>query len=108
MASTFLTRLRVGSKLLDAKGVSLLYRQRIGTGQLMLLALAGVVALVAAMSATAAGQTAFGLIAAQFDGFFQWLGSLFGDPTAVALPAFPAPEALGPLDDPDLGGLSSQ
>ena len=96
MASTFLTRLRVGSKLLDAKGVSLLYRQRIGTGQLMLLALAGVVALVAAMSATAAGQTAFGLIAAQFDGFFQWLGSLFGDPTAVALPRIPRTRGARP------------
>ncbi|GAA4508357.1 putative cytokinetic ring protein SteA [Brevibacterium yomogidense] len=99
MASTFLTRLRVGSKLLDAKGVSLLYRQRIGTGQLMLLALAGVIALGAAMSATAAGQTAFGLIAAQFDGFFQWLGNLFGDPAAeaTALPeAMALPEAPTP------------
>ena len=37
MASTFLTRLRVGSKLVDAKGVSRLYRSRISTGSLMLL-----------------------------------------------------------------------
>ena len=29
MASTFLTRLRVGGKLVDAKGVSMLYRSRI-------------------------------------------------------------------------------
>ena len=91
MASTFITRLRVGSKLLDAKGVSLLYRQRIGTMQLMLLALAGLVALGAAVSATAAGQTAFGLLAAQFDGFFQWLGDLFGGSSAEALPAAPWP-----------------
>lgn len=89
MASTFITRLRVGSKLLDAKGVSLLYRQRIGTMQLMLLALAGLVALGAAVSATAAGQTAFGLLAAQFDGFFQWLGNLFGGSSAEALSAAP-------------------
>ena len=33
MASTFLTRLRVGGKLVDAKGVSRLYRSRISTGQ---------------------------------------------------------------------------
>ena len=91
MASTFITRLRVGSKLLDAKGVSLLYRQRIGTMQLMLLALAGLVALGAAVSATAAWQTAFGLLAAQFDGFFQWLGDLFGGSSAEALPAAPWP-----------------
>jgi uncharacterized membrane-anchored protein len=91
MASTFITRLRVGSKLLDAKGVSLLYRQRIGTAQLMLLALAGLVALGAAVSATAAGQTAFGLLAAQFDGFFQWLGNLFGGASAEALSALTPP-----------------
>ena len=41
MSSTFLTRLRIGSKLVDAKGVSRLYRQRISTFQLVLLALAG-------------------------------------------------------------------
>src|SRR5690625_2637840 len=45
MSSTFLTRLRVGSKLVDAKGVSRLYRQRISTFQLALLALAGLAAL---------------------------------------------------------------
>ena len=37
MASTFLTRLRVGSKLVDAKGVSRLYRSRIKTSTLALL-----------------------------------------------------------------------
>ena len=38
MASTFLTRLRVGRKLSDAKGVSRLYRRRISSLQLTLLA----------------------------------------------------------------------
>ena len=41
MASTFLTRLRVGGKLVDAKGVSRLYRHRISNLQLTLLVLAG-------------------------------------------------------------------
>ena len=45
MASTFLTRLRVSDKLVDAKGVSRLYRQRICTLQVVLLAVAGLVAL---------------------------------------------------------------
>lgn len=39
MASTFLTRLRVGSKLVDAKGVSQLYQPRVSTWQTLLLAL---------------------------------------------------------------------
>lgn len=83
MASTFITRLRVGSKLIDAKGVSLLYRQRISSLQLAVLIISGLVALGVAMTATSAGQTFLGLIAAQLDGLFGWIGSLFGgDPAA--------------------------
>ena len=37
MAYTFLTRLRVGSKLIDAKGVSRLYRSQISASSLLLL-----------------------------------------------------------------------
>ncbi len=83
MASTFLTRLRVGSKLIDAKGVSLLYRQRISSLQLTVLIIAGLVALGVALTATAAGQTFLGLIAAQLDSVFGWIGSLFGGDPAV-------------------------
>ncbi|MDN6377651.1 MAG: putative cytokinetic ring protein SteA [Brevibacterium aurantiacum] len=83
MASTFITRLRVGSKLIDAKGVCLLYRQRISSLQLSVLIIAGLVALGVALFATAAGQTLIGLIGAQLDGVFGWIGSLFGgDPAA--------------------------
>jgi uncharacterized membrane-anchored protein len=78
MASTFLTRLRVGSKLVDAKGVSRLYRQRISNVQLVLLVLAGLLALGVALAATEAGQTLIALVAARFDGFFSWVGRLFG------------------------------
>ena len=41
MASTFLTRLKVGGKLVDAKGVSRLYRQSISGSSLLLLVLFG-------------------------------------------------------------------
>ncbi|WP_166972449.1 putative cytokinetic ring protein SteA [Brevibacterium atlanticum] len=84
MASTFITRLRVGSKLIDAKGVSLLYRQRISSLQLAVLIVAGLVALGVALFATSAGQTFLGLIGAQLDGFFGWIGSLFGGDPAAA------------------------
>ncbi|MDN5834271.1 MAG: putative cytokinetic ring protein SteA [Brevibacterium sp.] len=83
MASTFITRLRVGSKLIDAKGVSLLYRQRISSLQLSVLIIAGLVALGVALFATAAGQTLIGLIGAQLDGVFGWFGSLFGGEPAA-------------------------
>lgn len=77
MASTFLTRLRIGGKLVDAKGVSRLYRQRISNLQLTLLVLAGLVALGAAIFSTAAGQTIFGLTGARFDDVWSWLTELF-------------------------------
>jgi uncharacterized membrane-anchored protein len=54
MASTFLTRLRVGEILVDAKGVSRLYRPRPGLAPVLLLALVGFAALVAVVLATPA------------------------------------------------------
>jgi uncharacterized membrane-anchored protein len=78
MASTFLTRLRVGGKLVDAKGVSRLYRSRISNLQLVLLSLAGVLALVVALAATQGGQTLLGLVGARFDDIFSWVRGLLG------------------------------
>ncbi|GEM00093.1 putative cytokinetic ring protein SteA [Cellulomonas terrae] len=78
MASTFLTRLRVGSKLVDAKGVSRLYRNRISNLQLTLLVLAGLLALGVALASTAAGQTLIGLSGARIDDITSWIGGLFG------------------------------
>ena len=46
MSSTFLTRLRIGEILVDAKGVSRLYRPQPGLGPLLLVLLAGVIAMV--------------------------------------------------------------
>ncbi len=77
MASTFLTRLRVGSKLIDAKGVSRLYRHRISNMQIVFLAIAGLVAVVASLIATSAGNVLFGLIGARFDDLWSWVAGLF-------------------------------
>lgn len=52
MASTFLTRLRVGEILVDAKGVSRLYRPRPGIAPILLLALTGLLVLVAVVLLT--------------------------------------------------------
>jgi len=76
MASTFLTRLRVGGKLVDAKGVSRLYRSRIGTWQLVLLVLAGLGVLAVAVASTPAGQTWLEVLAARWDALLYWVRSL--------------------------------
>jgi uncharacterized membrane-anchored protein len=87
MASTFLTRLRVGGKLVDAKGVSRLYRQRISNAQLAVLFCAGALALAVALAATPAGQTLYALIGARIDDLVSWVTGWFTDAPPEALGA---------------------
>jgi len=47
MASTFLVRLKIGPKLVDAKGVSRLYRSSVSPGMLFPLIFAGLIVLIA-------------------------------------------------------------
>ena len=77
MASTFLTRLRVGGKLVDAKGVSRLYRSRISTLQVVLLLVCGLFALFVALAVTPYGETALTLGAARLDDVLSWIRGLF-------------------------------
>ena len=84
MASSFLTQLRVSDKFVNAKGVSRLYRQRISTLQVVILAVAGLVTLGVALAATTAGQTVYALIAARADEFVSWVTGFFTEPRPEA------------------------
>jgi uncharacterized membrane-anchored protein len=77
MASTFLTRLRLGGKLVDAKGVSRLYRSRISTAALVVLVLAAFVAIGATLAVSSAGRVYFDLLLDQWNSFVFWLENLF-------------------------------
>ncbi len=88
MASTFLTRLRVGDKLVDAKGVSRLYRQRISNWQLILLAVAGLFALGVALAATEGGQAVYSLLGARIDDLVSWVKGWFVDAKPEALSTY--------------------
>jgi uncharacterized membrane-anchored protein len=77
MASTFLTRLRVGGKLVDAKGVSRLYRTRIPGYMLALLIVATLVTFAVAMAITPAGQSYRELFSINWDSFVNWVRELF-------------------------------
>ncbi|MCW2635451.1 MAG: thiamine pyrophosphokinae [Blastococcus sp.] len=77
MASTFLTRLRLGGKLVDAKGVSRLYRSRISTAALVVLVLAAFVAIGSAVAVSAAGRVYLDLLLDQWNSFVFWLENLF-------------------------------
>ncbi len=76
MASTFLTRLRVGGKLVDAKGVSRLYRSRISNLQVVLLVLAGLAALFVALNATPTGQTMLQAVHGWWEDVLFWVRNL--------------------------------
>lgn len=56
LASTYLTRLKVGPRLVDAHAVPYLYSGRVRPWHLLLVMLAGLVALVAAVGVTPVGQ----------------------------------------------------
>ncbi len=77
MASTFLTRLQVGSKLIDAKGVSQLYRSRISNWQIAFLLITGLFVIAASLAVTDAGQILFGLFKVWFSDAIFWFKSLF-------------------------------
>lgn len=77
MASTFLTRLRVGSKLIDAKGVSRLYRSRISTPQLLLLVITALITMGVALFLSPIGQTWLNGVQDFWNAFIFWLVGLF-------------------------------
>jgi uncharacterized membrane-anchored protein len=77
MSSTFLTRLRVGSKLVDAKGVSRLYRSRIKGSSLLLLVAATLVAMIVAIVSSPAGDAFAPVVADKWHQFVYWLTGLF-------------------------------
>ncbi|MDN5857218.1 MAG: putative cytokinetic ring protein SteA [Pseudonocardia sp.] len=55
-ASTFLTRLQLGGALVDGRVIALLYRSRISAGAILLLVVAGAVAVLAALAVTDLGD----------------------------------------------------
>ena len=62
MSSTFLTRLRVGEILIDAKGVSRLYRPSAGRGPILLLTLAAFITFVIVVATSSSLQPLLDLL----------------------------------------------
>jgi uncharacterized membrane-anchored protein len=77
MASTFLTRLRIGGKLVDAKGVSRLYRQSISGSSLLLLVLSAIAAMAAAVAVSTIGKAYLAVVAEWWDNLMFQLQRLF-------------------------------
>lgn len=77
MASTFLTRLRIGGKLVDAKGVSRLYRSRISTSSLSLLVVSALITLAVVVGFSPVGQVYLTILGAKWDTVYAWVVGLF-------------------------------
>jgi uncharacterized membrane-anchored protein len=71
--STFLTRLRVGEKLVDAKAVATLYRSRVSGGAIALLVMAMLAAVVVALWVSRADTAVLQWIESYWNQFMVWV-----------------------------------
>ena len=76
MASAVLTRIRVGDKIVDAKGVSRLYQSRISGKSLIFLAIAALAPIIA-LAWTPVGKLYLGYLGLALSQLWYWLTGLF-------------------------------
>ncbi|MEU5696142.1 putative cytokinetic ring protein SteA [Actinosynnema sp. NPDC020468] len=75
--STFLTRLKLGSKLVDGEAVATLHRSRVSFGVILSLVLAAVVAMVAALAVSGVGQVYVDVVVDWFRTAVDWVKGFF-------------------------------
>ncbi|AOW92751.1 thiamine pyrophosphokinase [Rhodococcus sp. WMMA185] len=75
--SAFMTRLKVGPKLVDAKAVATLYRSRVSGGAIALLILAALVAVIVALAMSNVGGEVLDWAVATWDSFVLWVQGFF-------------------------------
>jgi len=76
MASAVLTRMKVGDKIVDAKGVSRLYRSRISGRSLIMLVVAAMAALLVALAFNPVSPVLSGFLATKWNDLAYWLTGL--------------------------------
>ncbi|MCX2715161.1 putative cytokinetic ring protein SteA [Mycolicibacterium sp. J2] len=74
--STFLTRLKVGEKLVDAKAVATLYRSRISGGAIALLVLAMLIAVIVALWVSRTDAVVLDWVVDYWNRFLLWVQGL--------------------------------
>jgi uncharacterized membrane-anchored protein len=77
MSSTFLTHLKVGDKVVNARGVHQLYQSRISGWALLILVLAAAVAIVVAVVSSPTGPILGTYFSATWHTFSYWFTGLF-------------------------------
>lgn len=74
--STFLTRLKVGQKLVDAKAVATLYRSRVSGAVIAMLLLAALIVLIAALALTGNGTGLGEWFGMQWEQLTAWVSGI--------------------------------
>ncbi len=74
--STFLTRLRLGGKLVDGKAVAALHRSRVSAGMVLLMTVAALVAVAAALFASDVGGVYTDLVLDYWNELTSWIKGL--------------------------------
>jgi uncharacterized membrane-anchored protein len=77
-ASTFLVRMRVANKVVDAPAVAALYRSRISWWVVTLLILAAALAMVVALMVSDVGGVYADLVRQWWNELVDWVKGLFG------------------------------
>jgi uncharacterized membrane-anchored protein len=77
-ASTFLTRLQVGGAVVDSRVIAALYRSRVSMGAVVLMIVAALVAVVAALFVSTAGDALFVWLQQSWNGLFETIKGWFG------------------------------
>ncbi|GAA3855098.1 putative cytokinetic ring protein SteA [Amycolatopsis tucumanensis] len=75
--STFLTRLKLGTRLVDGKAVAALHRSRVSLGAVVLLVVAALVAVAVALLMSDVGGAYLDWARSTWDSFASWVKGLF-------------------------------
>lgn len=75
--STFLTRMKVGAKLVDAKAVATLYRSRVSGAAIAFVVLAALIAVIAAIALSSIGAEATDWVVMQWHQLVDWVQGMW-------------------------------
>ncbi|MFO7193786.1 MAG: SteA C-terminal domain-containing protein, partial [Thermocrispum agreste] len=75
--STFVTRLKLGSKIVDGRAVAELHRNRVSIGAVLLLVGAALLVVIAALLVSDVGDVYLDWMQRQWSSFVTWLEGLF-------------------------------
>lgn len=75
--STFLTRLKLGSKLVDGRAVATLHRSRVSVGAVVMLVIAALLVVLAALLVSDIGGVYLDWVKTQWSALVEWVKGLF-------------------------------